>query len=236
MLVALAVGEGVTRLALTPLELVQRRVGQVDVAVFHQLRHEAEQQGQQQGGDVLAVHVGVRHQHDLVVAQLGDVELVVDAGAERGDDRLDLGVFQHTIHARLLHVQDLAAQRQDCLVHGVAAALGGAACRVTLHDEQLGLGRVLGAAVRELAGQAAQVGGGFAAHQIAGLARRLPGLRGRHRLVHNGLGLGRVGVEPIREVFVHRALDKTLDLSVAQLRLGLALKLRVGHAHGHHGC
>ena len=49
-------------------------------------------QRQQQGVDVVAVDVGVDHQHDLVVAQLVDVELFVDAGAERGDDRLDLGV------------------------------------------------------------------------------------------------------------------------------------------------
>src|SRR3712207_9458017 len=53
-------------------------------------RSEPEQQGQQQRADVLAVDVGVRHQDDLVVAQLRDVELVVDAGAEGGDHRLDL--------------------------------------------------------------------------------------------------------------------------------------------------
>src|SRR3712207_8448710 len=50
-------------------------------------RSEPEQQGQQQRADVLAVDVGVRHQDDLVVAQLRDVELVVDAGAEGGDHR-----------------------------------------------------------------------------------------------------------------------------------------------------
>ena len=67
--------------------------------VLDQRAHEAEQQGQQQGADVLAVDVGVGHQHDLVVAQLGQVELVVDAGAERGDQRLHLGVLQHPVDA-----------------------------------------------------------------------------------------------------------------------------------------
>ena len=47
-----------------------------------QRSHEPEQQGQQQGRDVLAVDVGIRHQHDLVIAQLADVEVLVDAGAE----------------------------------------------------------------------------------------------------------------------------------------------------------
>ena len=45
--------------------------------------HVAEQQCQQQRADVLAVDVGVGHHHDLVVAKLGDVELIVHAGAER---------------------------------------------------------------------------------------------------------------------------------------------------------
>lgn len=45
--------------------------------------HEAEQQREQQGRNVLPVDVGVGHQHDLVIAQLCDVELFVDARAER---------------------------------------------------------------------------------------------------------------------------------------------------------
>ncbi len=57
--------------------------------------HEAEQQREQQGRNVLPVDVGVGHQHDLVIAQLCDVELFVDARAERRDDRLDFGVLQH---------------------------------------------------------------------------------------------------------------------------------------------
>ena len=49
---------------------------------------------EQQGADVLAVDVGVGHQDDLVIAQLVEVEVVVDAGAERGDQRLDLVVLR----------------------------------------------------------------------------------------------------------------------------------------------
>jgi hypothetical protein len=46
---------------------------------------------------VLAVDVGVGHQHDLVVAQLLDVELVLHPGAQRGDQRLHLGVLEHPV-------------------------------------------------------------------------------------------------------------------------------------------
>ena len=64
------------------------------------------------------------HDDDLAVAQLLDVEVVrADAGAERGDDRLDLLVVEHLVEARLLDVQDLAAQRQDRLVRRSRACL-----------------------------------------------------------------------------------------------------------------
>ena len=104
---------------------------------------------------MLAVDVGVGHQDDLVVAQPVDVEVLVDAGAERGDDRLDLLVLQDPVDARLLDVQDLSADRQDRLHPRVAALLGRAAGGVALDDEQLALARLGGLAVGELAGQAA---------------------------------------------------------------------------------
>src|SRR5690625_5524142 len=71
--------------------------------------------GQQQADDVLAVHVGVGHQDDLVVPELGGVEVLPDPGAEGGDQRADLLVVQRSVQARLLHVQDLAADGQDRL-------------------------------------------------------------------------------------------------------------------------
>jgi hypothetical protein len=82
-------------LVLAELHLVERRLGDVDVAALDQLGHLPEQEGQQQRPDVRAVDVGVGHDDDPVVAQLGDVEVVAagalaDAGAERGDERQDL--------------------------------------------------------------------------------------------------------------------------------------------------
>jgi hypothetical protein len=65
------------QLFLAGLDLVQRRLRDVDVAALHQLGHLAVEEGQQQGADVRAVHVGVGHDDDAVVAQLGDVEVVV---------------------------------------------------------------------------------------------------------------------------------------------------------------
>ena len=58
-------------LELALLDPVQRRLRDVDVAALDQLRHVAEEEREQQRADVRAVHVGVGHQDDLAVAQLG---------------------------------------------------------------------------------------------------------------------------------------------------------------------
>jgi hypothetical protein len=81
-------------LVLAVLDLVQRRLRDVDVAALHQFGHLAVEEGQQQGADVRAVHVGVGHDDDAVVAQLVGLKscrpVLADAGAQRGDQRDDL--------------------------------------------------------------------------------------------------------------------------------------------------
>jgi hypothetical protein len=73
------------------LDLVQRRLRDVDVAALDQLGHLAVEEREQQRADVAAVDVGVGHDDDAVVAQLGDVVVgLADAGAQRGDQRGDL--------------------------------------------------------------------------------------------------------------------------------------------------
>ncbi len=120
---------------------VERRLGDVEMAVFDQRGHVAEEEGQQQRADVAAVHIGIGHDDDAPVAQAGQVEVIADAGAEGRDERLDFVVPQDLVQAGALGVQDLAAQGQDGLEVAVAALLGRAAGRVAFHDVELGLGR-----------------------------------------------------------------------------------------------
>ncbi len=71
------------------------------------------------------VHVGVSHQNDFVVTQFARIEIFfTNAGAERGDQRLDLAVAEHLVKARLFHVQNLALKGEDGLVLTIAALLG----------------------------------------------------------------------------------------------------------------
>jgi hypothetical protein len=73
-------------LLLAFLDLVQRRLGDIDVAALDQLRQLTEEEGQQQGTDVRTVDVSIGHDDDVVIAQLVDVVLVAaDTAAQRGD-------------------------------------------------------------------------------------------------------------------------------------------------------
>ena len=123
-----------------------------------QLRHLAEEEGQQEGADVGAVDIGVGHDDDLVVADLGDVEVIAaEARADGGDERADLLVVQHAVDAGLLDIQDLAAQGEDRLGFAVASLLGRAAGRVALDDVELAFRRVALGAVGEFAGQRGRI-------------------------------------------------------------------------------
>ena len=124
-----------------------------------------------QRADVRAVHVGVGHDDDLAVAQLGGVEIVLaDARADGRDQRADFLVAQHLVVARLLDVENLSFERQNRLEAAVAPLLGGAAGGFTLHQEQLATFRVLLLAVGQLAGQTAGIECALAPREVARLA------------------------------------------------------------------
>ena len=221
-------------LRLAARHLVERRLGDVDVALLHQLRHLPVEEGQQQRADVGAVDVGVGHDDDLVVAQLRQVEVVADAGAERGDDVGHLLGGQHLVDARALDVEDLAADRQHGLKLALAALLGRAAGRVALDDEQLGVGGIAVLALGEAARQPQAVERALAPRQLARLARGLAGERRLDDLADDGLGFLGVLLEPGGELLADHALDDGLHLGGDELVLGLARELGVRHLDGEH--
>ena len=179
-------------LALLALDPVERRLGDVDVAQVEQPPHLAVQEREEKRPDVGAVHVGIRHDDDLVVAGLLHVEGalalgVADARADGRDEGADLLVREYLVEARLLGVDELAAQGQDRLVAPVAALLRGAAGRVALDDVELAESRVALGAVGELAREA-PAGKRALADRLPGLPRGLAGARRVERLLDDPLG------------------------------------------------
>ena len=71
-------------LRLAAANLIEWWLRDIEIPALDQFRHLPVEEGEQERADMRAVHVSVGHQHDLVVAQLVDVELVTaNASAER---------------------------------------------------------------------------------------------------------------------------------------------------------
>ena len=182
------------------------------------------------------VDVGVAHDDDLVVAQLGDVELfVADARTDRRDEGFDLGVLEHLVDAGALDVEDLPANREDGLRPRVACLHGRTASGVTLDDEQLALVGIAAGAVLQLVGHARALERGLPSGGLTRLASRHAGARRIDRLVHDLAGLGRVLLEPIGQLLVGGSFDQGTHRDVAELALGLALELWLPQAHRQDG-
>ncbi|GJE72869.1 hypothetical protein CHKEEEPN_4430 [Methylorubrum podarium] len=223
------------------LGFVERRLGDVEVPALDDLRHLPEEKGQQQRADMRAVHVRIGHDDDAVVAQLVRVEALAvgrgaaDAGAERGDQRADLGRGQHPVGAHALDVEDFSAQGQDGLEGAVAALLGRTAGGIALHQQDLALRRIALLTVGELAGQRGDVERALAGDGLAGLACRLAGGRRQNHLGHHRPGLGRVFLQPGRETLVEDVLDRRADLGGDELVLRLRGEFRVRDLDGDDG-
>src|SRR6185436_4969530 len=108
-----------------------------------------------------------------------------DPGAERRDQRPDLGRREHLVEARFFDVQDLPAKRQDRLELPVAPLLGAAARAVSLDDEELREGGVFLLAVRELSGERRRVERSLAPDELPRLARGLASPRRFHDLLED---------------------------------------------------
>ena len=130
------------------------------MASLDEFAHVAEEEGQNQSGNVASVHIGIGHDDYLVVTKFLHVQCLVvfigaDGNAEGGIDILDFLAVEGFVLRGFLYIQDLTAQGQDGLEMGVTALLGGTACRVTLHEVELALFGHLRGAVRQFAGQTA---------------------------------------------------------------------------------
>ena len=210
-------------------------MGNVQEPLVDDRPHVPKEERQEKCSYVGTIHVCVAHQNRLVIANPGDVEILRDPRAKRGDERPDLRRGEHLVQPRLLDVQDLSAQRQDRLRAPVAALLGRTAGAVSFDDEELRESGVLFLAVRELAGQRAGIESALAPHELARLARRFPRPRGLDDLVDDAPGDAGVFLEVRAELLVDHLLDPRLDLGRNELVLRLRRELRIADLHGHDG-
>ena len=202
------------------------------MAGVHQFVHLPIEEREQQRADVGAVDVGVGHDHDFVVAALGEIDFFADADADGGDHAADFLVGEDFVFARFVGVDDFAAEREDGLIFAEAATFGAAAGRIALDQVQLAAGHVAAGAVAELAGQAAAGQGAFAlAQQGFGFAGGFAGFGSEDAFADDDFGDFGIFFEVFAETIADDGVDDAFDFAVAELGFGLAFELRMGDAH-----
>ena len=117
----------------------------------------------------------------------------------------------------------------------VAPGLGGAAGRVALDQEDLALRRVALRTVGEFPRQRGAFQRGLAARQVPGFSRGLARARGGEALVQDRPRGTGVFLKVDGQLIRHHGIHQLAHLAVAQLGLGLALKLRLHELDGHDG-
>ena len=100
------------------------------------------------------IHIGISHDHNLVVTKLRNIKVISvsfgESTSECIDHGLNLRIGKHLINSSLLHIQNLTSDRKDCLIITVAGSLCGTSRRISLYDKDLALGRILLLAVCQL--------------------------------------------------------------------------------------
>ena len=213
--------------ALPARDLVQRRLRDEEVPGLDDLGHLPVEEGEQQGADMRAVDIGVGHDHDLVIAQLLEIEFVAQPGAHRLDQRAHFLRGNDPVEARTLDIEDLALERQDRLRLAVAALLGAAPCRVALDQEEFAVRGVAVLAVGQLARQRGDAHRALAAH-FTRAARGFAGGGGVDDLLDDRFGFGGVFLQPFAHLLAHQAFQRRTHFGADQLVLGLRGELGVG--------
>ena len=100
-----------------------------------------------------AVHVGIRHNNNLMITQLTNIKIFMNPGSESRNHGFDLRICIDLIQPCLFHIQNLSAKRKDCLGCAVAGRFGGTAGGISLHDIDLAIHRILVGTVCQLSGK-----------------------------------------------------------------------------------
>ena len=183
-----------------------------------------------------AVHIGICHDNDLMVSQLGDIKIFMDPCTESCDHGFDLRIGIDLIQPCFLHVQDLSSQRKDCLGRPASGSLCRSPCRISLYNIDLTFAGILVYTVRQLAWQGHSIQSRFSPGQLPCLSGRIPGSLRQDRFLHNDLGDCRILFQIDFQLAADNAVNRASCLAVSQFLLGLAFKLRIFDLHTDNSC
>src|SRR5690606_9837021 len=162
-----------------------------------------------QGGNVASIHIGITHDHDLVIPQFFQVQrLAVLLGTychtKRSVNILDLFVFKDLMRHCLFHVQDLPSQGQDRLKMTVSSRFGGTSRRISLNKEYFTFLCVLRSTIRQLSWQASPAHYGLSLHHLTSLLGCMSCLCSKDNLLDDSSGIVRMLFKVILKHFRNR--------------------------------
>ena len=185
-----------------------------------------------------AVHIRIRHDDDLVIAKLRDIKIVPipfrKTAAERIDHGFDLGIGKHLVDTGLLHIQNLPADRKNCLISPVSGGLGASSRRISLHDKDFAFGGVPGLAVRKLSiGIKGKLL--FGEHIRLRLFLALADLRRLFRTAYDRLERVQIPVKVSYQLLGSDLAHHLCGVLIIELGLGLSLEPRIRMLDRDHG-
>ena len=186
-----------------------------------------------------SVHIGIGHDHNLIVTEFGNIEIVSisfgKATSKSVDHGLDLRIGQYLVDGGLLYIEDLTADRQDSLIVTVSGSLGRTAGGISLYNKDLAERRIFLLTVGQLAVGIKRV---FLLGEKIGLGTffRLTDLGRFFRTGKYRLQCFQVSVKEEYQLFPCHFTGGSGRILVVQLGLGLALKTGCRMFDGDNGC
>ena len=106
------------------------------MALTDKVGHLLVEKGDEQGGNMRAIDIGIGHDDDFLITQPRLVIRRAHAAAERQHEVSDLLALLHFRLRRIGDIQNFAAQGQYGLIFAVAALFGRTTGAVALNDKQ----------------------------------------------------------------------------------------------------
>ena len=116
---------------------------------------------------MLSIHICIRHNHNFVITQSGNVKFFADTCTKSQDYWLNLVIIQNLIDSCFFSIQHFAPKRQNRLESSISSHFCRTACRISLHQKYLGLGRILNGAICKFTRQRTTFQNRFPAGQFA---------------------------------------------------------------------
>ena len=134
-------------------DLVQRGLGDQEMAFFHQIGHLAVEKSQEKSSYMGAVDVCVGHDDDRMITELRRVVVFLYPCAQGGDEQANLLRGKHLVEAGLLNVEYFSLEGKHGLVPPVPPLFGRSPGRVSLYKIDFAQGRIFLLTVCQLSRQ-----------------------------------------------------------------------------------